>query len=128
MPSDQNVPQTPSGEVEYVSAFPAFNQPQTDAMMESLSGTDTDTESDEDETTVPQETPDTAQDIYWAYRGHKRLWRRLSHKPTRKVRRFVKKRRGKHGGSGSRASAYFQGGNAPARQSSNKGLRDKLAL
>ena len=33
--------------------------------------------------------------IYWQYQKHKRIWRRHMNKPTRRVRRFVRRTKGK---------------------------------
>ena len=64
-----------------------------------------------------------------AYFGHKRKWRRMSRKPTRRARRFSK-RKGNFGGH--RAHAYFntpevaaffqRSGKRLKRNSTNKGL------
>ena len=67
---------------------------------------------------------------YWAYHKAKKIWRRFSKKPTRKVRRWAKRRGGK-GKGGSRASsyiatdevkAYFRGRGKAVGKSSNKGF------
>ena len=44
--------------------------------------------------------------MYWAYRTGKTKWRRFSKKPTRRVRRFAKRKGGK-GKGGKHASAFM---------------------
>eukprot|EP00969_Alexandrium_andersonii_P003079 133028-Alexandrium_andersonii.AAC.1 len=34
---------------------------------------------------------EAAEHVFWQYRHHKRRWRRLTHKPARRFRRFVRK-------------------------------------
>ena len=71
------------------------------------SGTESDTSSDDWDTPAPEnpflQQPAAQQEesVYWQYAQAKRLWRRYTQKPTRKVRRFVKRRGGK-GGKGAR--------------------------
>ena len=96
---------------------------------EGVSETDTDTSSD-------YEAPEAAmaegdgEHLYWAYSQSKAKWRRFTHKPTRKVRRFAKRKGGK-GKSGKGASAfmaaeetqaYFKGKGKTTNKSSNKGF------
>ena len=76
---------TPSLEpgADLVMAFPAFHQ-SSDASTESLSDTDTNTESDEEDPTSQATTSMyNVEQAYWAYRNHKRLWRRHSARPGR---------------------------------------------
>jgi hypothetical protein len=87
------------------------------------SGTDTDTSSD-DGTEVINTTFDingpehiVQEQIYWQMRNAKRLWRRYTHKPVRKVRRFVRKNKGK-GKGGKRANSFLA---EPEMQSYLKG-------
>ena len=75
------------------------------------SGTDTDTSSDDgieplDITVDMNGTEHEVQErVYWQMRNAKRQWRRFSHKPLRKVRRLIRKRKGK--GNGGRKSVSF---------------------
>jgi hypothetical protein len=103
--------------------------------LQDLSDTDTDTESDdydEEDFSDVLALPESQQgeSLYWAYRTAKRKWRRFSHKPTRKVRRFTKRKGGK-GKGGKRSSAYiaeaevqafFKGKGKRTSRSSGKGL------
>ena len=65
------------------------------------SSTDSDTSSDDGEDDLIHAYPangtdnERANEIYWQYSQAKRLWRRFTQKPTRKVRRFVRKKGGK---------------------------------
>ena len=64
------------------------------------SGTESDSSSDDWEAPLDnpylQEPPERQeQSVYWQYSQAKRLWRRYSQKPIRKVRRFVRKKDGK---------------------------------
>ena len=68
------------------------------------SGTDSDTSSDSgmeeislfEGQNVPQDQ--LVNKIWWGMRTHKRAWRRITNKPVRRLRRFVKRRGGKGGG------------------------------
>ena len=102
---------------------------------EGLSDTDTDTSSDNyadmdftDTTALPENQ--RGENLYWAYSASKAKWRRFSHKPTRKVRKFAKRTGGK-GKGGKHAStymatdsvqAYFKGKGKSVGKSSNKGF------
>jgi len=72
--------------------------------MDSENGGSTDTESDDVDFSAVDHLPSSQQGeaIYWAYNQAKTAWRRFSQKPTRHVRRFVKK---KGGGKGKRGNA-----------------------
>ena len=65
------------------------------------SSTDSDTSSDDGEEDIVPAFPtngtdnENANEVYWQYSQAKRLWRRFTQKPTRKVRRFVRKKGGK---------------------------------
>ena len=96
-------------------AYPAF--------QEDLSGTDTDTSSDYEETWdhhpeqfgSPEEESAYAQELFWAYSKAKRQWRSFMGRPTRRVRRFVKREfKGKGKGFGKKgkdsSSSYSRGG------------------
>ena len=73
-------------------------------------GTDTDTSSDDGERIPIDFTSwnkmsqgEAGQEIYWMYKTAKKAWRRFSHKPVRKARRFAKRKgsrkgKGKHRG------------------------------
>ena len=72
------------------------------------SGTESDSSSDDWDTPLDnpylQEPPERQeQSVYWQYAQAKRLWRRYSQKPIRKVRRFVKRK----GGKGGKSSGTF---------------------
>ena len=78
---------------------------------ESDAATSTDTSSDDYDEALPDDPQldrlpieQAGEYIYWAYRTAKKKWRRFqSHKPTRKVRRFTKRKgKGKGKGKGSR--------------------------
>ena len=106
-----------------------------------LSGTDTDSSSDEyEEMDYPEEITGLPVDqrgeaLYWAYSQSKKRWRRFSMKPTRKVRRFKKRKgkgKGRKGKKGGRFSShflaepevqqYFKGKGKTLRRTSGKGL------
>ena len=77
------------------------------ATFEDASGTDTDTSSDDDESWGPDlssmtedEVAARAQELFWAYARAKKQWRAFTQKPTRKVRRFLRKRGFKGKGKG----------------------------
>ena len=105
-------------------------------LVPSESGSDTDTESDNYEemdfsefNSLPEEQRGEA--IYWAYAQSKAKWRRFAHKPTRKVRHFVRRKGGGKGKGGKSASsfmastetqAYFKGKGKRMGKSSNKGF------
>ena len=79
------------------------------------SGTDTDTISSVGDTTYT-EAPDARlpneqlQEIFWAYQAAKGRWRRATNKPTRKVRRFFRKRFAHKGkGKGNRGRVRLTG-------------------
>ena len=74
------------------------------------SGTDSDTASScwEGEMELPQDIPanatsnQVAETLFWAYQKAKSNWRRFMRKPTRAVRRFVRRPKGKGKGKGKR--------------------------
>eukprot|EP00435_Cladocopium_sp_Y103_P015554 s1610_g3.t2 len=77
------------------------------AFEDATSGTDTDTSSDDDENWGPDQSSMTedeiaarAQELFWAYTRAKKQWRAFTQKPTRKVRRFLRKRSFKGKGKG----------------------------
>ena len=91
-PSTHFTPPASSTHVPPSEAFPSFEDVE--------SGTDTDTSSDEEDDSwgpnqfsqSPEEAAAYAQDLYWAYSKAKRQWRSFMGKPTRRVRRFLRKR------------------------------------
>ena len=103
---------------------------------DAYSTTSTETDSDEyEEMHLPDEISDLpasqqGEAIYWAYHQAKKRWRRFSNKPTRKVRRFTRRKGGKgKGGSRSKgylateeAQTYFKNKGKGMRKSSGKGF------
>merc|ERR1712085_130597 len=75
---------------------------------EILSGTDTDTASSAGEELFLANDPElcnmteaeAGEHLCWAYQQAKSRWRRFTGKPTRQVRRFVRRRKGKGKGKG----------------------------
>jgi hypothetical protein len=104
-----------------------------DGVLGDLSEIDTDTESDLfeelDYADLAGLTPaEQGEAIYWAYSQGKQKWRRFSAKPTRKVRRFAKRKggkgkRGRHASSfmaPSEVEAFFKGKGKQMRKFSRK--------
>ena len=93
------------------SAFPA-----NETVIPIDNGTDTDTLSsygaeEFDDTDVQGMTPaEVDEHLFWAYQRSKSRWRRHMHKPTRRVRRFLKRRgKGKGKGRGKGGKGFGRG-------------------
>ena len=89
-------------------------QPPAYPSVEFDSETDSDTSSDNWFDPVPNPflaLPENEQEqqIYWQYAQARRLWRRFSQKPNRRVRRFVRRKGGKGGKGSSTFMANFTG-------------------
>ena len=132
-------------ESAYASAIPSWQQAQdanaayhSQRADDEWDNTSTETESDDFAHNLPDETDTLPENqrgeaLYWAYNKTKTNWRRFAQKPTRKVRRFVRKKGGK-GKRGKQAftfmtdefmdsQGYFKGKGVPMRKSSGKGMR-----
>ena len=82
---------------EYTGTYNIGPTPQPTIPDEYDSGTDSDTISSVGDTTYTEAQDarlpnDQLQEIFWAYQAAKGRWRRATNKPTRKVRRFFRKR------------------------------------
>jgi len=111
-PTQQNPWQSWTGTVNHDApqASPTFYD-NTQTHVDS--GTDTETSSDDgdepdyDDPALSGLTPAQIDEhFYWAYKTHRKTWRRHMKKPTRRVRRFVK-RKGKGKGKGKSRFAFI---------------------
>eukprot|EP00438_Fugacium_kawagutii_P025194 Skav218080 [mRNA] locus=scaffold3382:13254:23272:- [translate_table: standard] len=74
---------------------------------------------------IPEDAYDptrTAQDLFWAYRHAKHKWRKYMQKPTRAVRRYVKRfdrRKGKGKGKGKSHQSAFAAGKGKGKKGKN---------
>ena len=104
--------QADQGWSQYDTSFDTGHEPSPSYPVyeeeEILSGTDTDTASSAGEELFLANDPElcemteaeVGEHLFWAYQQAKSRWRRFTGKPTRQVRRFVRRRKGKGNGKG----------------------------